>query len=146
MDGIRLLHLGPEDHDILLNVEEGLFDNPLTPAQVFQFLAQGNHLMVLAMAAGRAVGMGSGVILMHPDKPPQLFINEVGVRDDWQRKGIGKALVQRLRELADERGCADVWVATETDNCSARGLYSALKGRESGAVVIYDWSNDDLFI
>jgi len=146
LDGIRILHLGPEDHDILLRVEEGLFDGPLDPVQVFSFLAQGTHEMVLAMAAGHAVGMASGVVMLHPDKQPQMFINEVGVRDAFQRKGIGSALVQRLRDIALDRGCADVWVATEGDNAPARGLYRALKGRETEQVAVYDWSDRDDFI
>lgn len=146
MDGIRILHLGPEDHDILLRVEEGLFDGPLDPGQVYAFLAQGTHEMVLAMAAGRAVGMASGVVMLHPDKPPHFFINEVSVLDAFRRRGVGTALVQRLREIAEGRGCAEVWVATEGDNAPARGLYRAVRGRETEAVVMYEWSEGDPYL
>lgn len=140
------MHLGPEDHDILLRVEPGLFDNPLDPAQAYAFLAQGTHEIVLAMGQGQAVGMASGAVMMHPDKPPQFFIMEVGVREAWQRKGIGQALVQRMREIAEGRGCTAVWVATEGDNIPARGLYKSLKAREQEHVVVYDWAEEDAFI
>lgn len=146
MDGIRIVHLGPEDHDFLLRVEPGLFDGPLEPSQVFSFLAQGTHEMVLAMAAGHAVGMASGVAMMHPDKPPQFFINELGVREGHRREGIGTALVQRMREIAMDRGCVDVWLAAEGDDLPARGLYRSMKARETENTVIYDWSDSDDFI
>ncbi len=140
MNGITILHLGPEDHEILLRVEEGLFDGPLQPAQVFQFLAQGTHEIVLALAEGKAVGMATGVVMLHPDKEPQFFINEVGVRDAWQRRGVGRALVRRMRDVAEARGCMSVWVATEGDNDAARAMYRKLGAQETEDVVIYDWA------
>ncbi len=146
MDGIRIIHLGPEDHDILLRVEPGLFDRALEPAEVFSFLAQGTHEMVLAMAAGHAVGMASGVVILHPDKPPQFFVNEVDVRENYRRQGIGTALIQRLRDIAMDRGCVDVWLAAEGDDLPARRLFRSMKAHETEHVVIYDWSDSDDFI
>ncbi len=142
MNGIRLLHLGPEDHDILLRVEPGLFDAPLEPAQVFMFLSQGSHEMVLAMHQGHAVGMASGVAVLHPDKHTQFFINEIGVRDDFQRQGIGAAMVERLRGIAADRGCGEVWVVTTGDNDPARGMYRKTGGHETPDVVMYEWAED----
>lgn len=102
--------------------------------------------MVLAMGQGQTVGMASGAVMMHPDKPPQFFIMEVGVRDAWQRKGIGQALVERMREIAEGRGCTAVWVATEGDNAPARGLYSSMKAQETEHVVVYEWTGRDTFM
>lgn len=65
---------------------------------------------------------------MHPDKPPQIFINEVGVAGRAQGRGNGKRLVQALR--GRELGCTEAWVATEEGNIAARALYASLQGQE----------------
>ena len=48
----------------------------------------------------------------HPDKVPAYFVHEVSVHDDYQRQGIATRLMRRLAELAGDRGCEVIWVAT----------------------------------
>ena len=138
-DTITLKRLGPDDLNELLGVAEGLFDNPIRPDQAKAFLTDPLHEIVLAFDGGTAVGMATGVIMLHPDKPPAFFISEVGVRDAFQRRGIGKQVTARLMEIARGRGCEGIWLATETDNVPARALYHALEARETGDIVVYDW-------
>ncbi|WP_400086355.1 GNAT family N-acetyltransferase [Yoonia sp. R78084] len=136
---ITLRRLGPEDLDVLMAVEEGLFDNAILPDQAEAFLNDGRHEMVLAFDGGDAVGMASGQELLHPDKAPAFFINEVGVRESHQRRGIATALCNRLIEVARTRGCEGIWLATEGDNGPARSLYRAMGARETADIVVYDW-------
>ncbi|MEL6837777.1 MAG: GNAT family N-acetyltransferase [Pseudomonadota bacterium] len=138
-DTITLRHLGPDDLDMLLEVEEGLFDNPVRRDQAAAFLDNPLHEMVLAYENSHAVGMASGQILLHPDKSPAFFINEVGVRDTHQRQGIAKKLCVALMTVARDRGCQGIWLATEGDNVAARALYRSLDARETGDIVVYDW-------
>lgn len=138
-DTITLRHLGPDDLTFLLGVAPGLFDNPILPAQARAFLADPGHEIVLASAGAHIVGMASGQVMLHPDKPPAFFINEVGVRESHRRQGIGTALCQRLISIARGRGCKGIWLATEGDNVAARALYRSLDARETGQIVVYDW-------
>ncbi len=138
-DTITLRHLGPDDLDLLLGVKSGLFDNPILPDQAKAFLADPQHEIVLALDGPDVVGMATGQILLHPDKPPAFFIAEVGVRDEYQRQGIAKRLCDRLMQVARDRGCDGIWLATETDNVAARALYRSLDARETGGIVVYDW-------
>ena len=134
------LHLmGPDDLDRLLAVEAGLFDNPIRPDQAEAFLNDPAHLLVLAFAGDQAVGMATGQLMLHPDKPPAFFLAEVGVRDAWQRQGIAKRLCARLMDEARARGCEGIWLATEDDNTAARALYRSLEARETSGIVVYDW-------
>ena len=57
-----------------------MFDNPVKPAQLAAFLDDPGHELVLARAQGKAIGFASGLRMLHPDKAPLFFINEVGVR------------------------------------------------------------------
>ena len=134
------LHLmGPDDLDRLLAVEAGLFDNPIRPDQAEAFLNDPAHLLVLAFAGDQAVGMATGQVMLHPDKPPAFFIAEVGTREDWQRQGIASRVCTRLMEEARALGCEGIWVATEADNAAARALYRSLGARETPEIVVYDW-------
>jgi ribosomal protein S18 acetylase RimI-like enzyme len=129
-DDITFRHLGPDDLPLLASVREGLFDDPVDPVHSAAFLADPLHEIVLAFAGGDAVGMATGTVLLHPDKPPTLFVNEVGVREEWQRQGIGRAVTERLIGIARARGCKGIWLGTEPDNVAALALYRSLEGEE----------------
>ena len=135
MEGITLKALGPEDADLLLAAPEGLFDHPARSDLTQAFLADPAHLIVLALAAGQPVGFASGVVQRHPDKEAALFVNEVGVIESHRRRGIGRAVTERLIE---EAGCAEAWLATEPDNEPALALYRSMGG-EALPVVAFGW-------
>jgi GNAT superfamily N-acetyltransferase len=50
---------------------------------------------------------------VHPDKPAELWINEVGVAPSHQRQGVGQRLLGALFELGGSLGCREAWVLTE---------------------------------
>jgi ribosomal protein S18 acetylase RimI-like enzyme len=115
---------------LLLSVREGLFDNPVDSVQAAAFLNDPLHEIVLAYAGEDAVGIATGTVLLHPDKPPAMFVNEVGVREDWQRRGIGRAVMECLFAIARARGCQGIWLGTEPDNDAALALYRSMGGAE----------------
>lgn len=139
MEQITIKALRPEDAQLLLDVPEGLFDLPPRADQSKAFLNNPDHYMVAAFAGDLMVGMASGVINLHPDKDPALFVNEVGVRDDWLRKGIATRMMNALFDLVKPRGIKGIWLATEIDNEAARGLYTHMNARETKGIVVYDW-------
>lgn len=122
--------LGPQDIALLLAVEPGLFDNPLRPAQARAFLANPLNELVVALQDGRILAFASGTVLQHPDKLPSLLVNEVGTRDDHQRRGLATAVCTALIARARKRGCKGIWVGTEPDNAPALALYRKLGGEE----------------
>lgn len=65
-----------------------------------------------------------------PDKPTELWINEVGVAPTHQRRGIGRSLVQALLEKGRVLGCVEAWVLTDEENTPARQLYGSAGGEE----------------
>jgi ribosomal protein S18 acetylase RimI-like enzyme len=138
MADIRLLTT--DDLQVLCAVADGLFDNPVDPDQAAAFLADPANLMVLAMAREQAVGMTSATVLRHPDKPPILFIQEVGVREAFQRRGIARAMLARALAEGQRRGCTAAWVATEGDNGPALALYRAIGGVETPGIAMFDLS------
>lgn len=130
MSPIRTRMLGPSDAHVLDNVAEQVFDHTIRSEWAAAFFADGQHRLAVAQAGDLVVGMASAVIHQHPDKRPQLFVNEVGVARGYRRQGIATQLVRLLLDSAVEAGCREAWVATEESNLAARALYRALEGSE----------------
>ncbi len=74
---IRVLKRG--DDDVLMNVAADVFDNPVDAGLTREFLEDPRHHIAVAIDDGRVVGFASAVHYVHPDKPPQMWINEVAV-------------------------------------------------------------------
>jgi ribosomal protein S18 acetylase RimI-like enzyme len=133
----RIHHLSKHNADMVLTSD--VFDYPVLPEQLDRFLADKGHAMVFATVEGAVVGFASGTVLLHPDKEPAFFVNEIGVNEGFLHKGIATALCQALITLARDQGCKGIWLATEADNAPARALYRKLQARETEGVVVYDW-------
>ena len=126
--------LGPADTALLDNVAPGVFDNAIDQRWTAEFLADPRHHMAVAIDDGQVVGMASAAHYVHPDKPPELWINEVGVAPSHQRKGIGQQLIRALFVRGRELGCTEAWLGAEEDNTAARRLYAAVGGNEQPMV------------
>jgi ribosomal protein S18 acetylase RimI-like enzyme len=122
--------LQPGDDHVLMNVAPEVFDNPIDAALAKEFLRDPRHHLAVAIDDEQVVGFASGVHYVHPDKPPELWINEVGVAPTHRRRGLGKALLEALFEVGRTQKCIGAWVLTERDNADARALYSTVGGIE----------------
>lgn len=136
---IEIIRLRTADLELLCRVPEGLFDFAVDRVQAAAFLADPGHEIVLGLCNGVVVGMATGTVLLHPDKPPVMFVNEVGVSEEYRQRGFATLILERFLAVARARGCEGVWLGTEADNDSARALYRKVGGRETAGLVIYDW-------
>jgi ribosomal protein S18 acetylase RimI-like enzyme len=124
--------LGSAEGALLGNVVTGVFDNPIDPRWSAEFFADPRHHLAVAVddETTQVVGMASGVHYVHPDKPPELWINEVGVAPAYQGRGIGRRVVAALLDHARSLGCSEAWLLTSDDNTAARRMYAAAGGVE----------------
>jgi aminoglycoside 6'-N-acetyltransferase I len=67
---------------------------------------------------------------VHPDKPAELWINEVGVAPSHQRRGIGRALLRAVFARGRALGCREAWVLTSPANGPAIRMYESVGGRD----------------
>jgi aminoglycoside 6'-N-acetyltransferase I len=126
----EIRHLETGDEAILARVADGVFDNAVRRDLVGEFLRGPQNHLCVAIEDGLVVGFASAVIYNHPDKPREMWINEVGVAPSHQGQGLGKALLAALFERARSLGCNEAWVLTDTDNSAARALYRSAGGAE----------------
>ena len=120
--------LGSEDEAVLTQVAPGVFDHDVDPALSAEFLRDPRHHLAVALESGSVVGFASGVHYVHPDKPAELWINEVGVAPTHQRQGLGRKLLEALFARGRELGCREAWVLTSPANGAAVRLYEAVGG------------------
>ncbi len=133
----RLLTAG--DVSLLLNVTEGLFDGAVDAALADKFVKDPRHHIAVAIDGNGIVGFASAIDYIHPDKPRQLWINELSVRPQFQRLGIGKRLLALLLEEGGRLGCTDAWVLTDRDNDSANALFRSAGAAQRAEAIMFTW-------
>jgi ribosomal protein S18 acetylase RimI-like enzyme len=140
---VRIERLGPDDVDRVA-AAEALFDDAIDAQTSRSFLADDRHHLLVAYEGDAPAGFVSGVELLHPDKPrPEMFLYELGVDEAFRGRGIGRALVEALRELAWERGCHAMWVLTDEANQAATATYQAAGGSRESESVMFVWDRPD---
>lgn len=136
-DPISYRLVGPGDAALLARIAREVFDHPLRADSTAEFLADPRHHLIVAMEDGVVVGMVSAFHYLHPDKRPELFINEFGVAATHRRRGIGRRLFAMMLDHGRALGCTEAWVGTEMDNHGARALYEAAGGGPGEPFALY---------
>lgn len=127
---VEIRVLKPGEEAALRHVARDVFDGPVDPKLAAEFVNDPRHHLAVAIEDGEVVGMVSGVHYVHPDKPAELWVNEVSVASIHRRRGVARALLDAIFARARELGCREAWVATEPDNHAARALYREAGGEE----------------
>jgi ribosomal protein S18 acetylase RimI-like enzyme len=125
---IKVLQRG--DECVLMNVAAEVFDNPIDAELTREFLEDARHHIAVAIDDSLVVGFASGVHYVHPDKPPELWINEVALAPTHRRRGLGKAVLNALLDVGRTHRCNVAWVLTDRTNVAAMALYSSVGGAE----------------
>ncbi len=135
---LRLLQA--RDEAILTRIAPGVFDHAIRPEWAAEFLNDPRHHMVVALDGDTVVGFASAVHYLHPDKPPELWINEVGVAESHRGRGIAAGILGRLLEHGRSLGCVQAWVLTAPDNAAGNALYRAAGGKAAADLsVMYEF-------
>jgi ribosomal protein S18 acetylase RimI-like enzyme len=134
---IRLLTR--DDQQFLEAAGERVFDHPVRPSLAQEFHSDPRHHIVGAVDSGALVGFVTAVDYVHPDKPREMWVNEVGVAESHRGQGIGKRMLDVMFDHARKLGCSVAWVLTEDDNRIAQKMYSSAGG-VSRSVVYFEFS------
>jgi aminoglycoside 3-N-acetyltransferase I len=76
-------------------------------------------------------GITAHVLPMTRSPSRELFVYDVAVRGDRQRRGIGRAMLVELCAQAGREGIASVFVAVADEDVHAMDFYRAVGGAES---------------
>ncbi|GAB3592571.1 ribosomal-protein-alanine N-acetyltransferase [Corynebacterium faecale] len=121
----ELRELRREDAQRCADLERQLFpgDNPW-PRDVF--LVEFSHPTTLYLGAfedGFLVAY-AGLAMMGPVEDPEFEIHTVGVDPEYQRRGLGRVLMDQMMTMADSHD-GPVFLEVRTDNDAAIAMYEA---------------------
>ena len=123
------------------SVGEGVFDEAIRQDEARAFLKDPSHIMMLAIEYEMVVGMASGVVIRHPDKLQEFWINEVGVADRARGNGLAQRLVQGLFDWSVGRDIRTAWLLMDSDNEAAARSYAKVEpAARLAPAVMLEWS------
>ncbi|MBC3189775.1 ribosomal protein S18-alanine N-acetyltransferase [Pseudonocardia sp. C8] len=112
------------DAERCAELEQQLFpgDDPWS-AQAFRDAVTSGQLYLAARLRRELVGYAGLAVVAGPPQA-EAEVHTIGVDPAWQGHGIGRALLAKLLEAADQLG-ATVFLEVRTDNLAARRLYES---------------------
>jgi len=132
--------LQPGDEERLQELCSRFKERVPSDEEAAAFLAHDDIHTWVAEVDGELAGFAFAYVLLRIDGDTSVFLYELGVDEPFQRRGLGRALVDRARKLAEEVGAREMWVETSYDNEAARRTYAAAGGvPASEATLAFDW-------
>jgi aminoglycoside 3-N-acetyltransferase I len=109
--------------------DEGDAAEPLDDDHVVALLRRVEFWAVVAIEGGAVVGgLTAHALPMTRSRSTELFIYDLAVRSDRQRRGIGRALVEHLLTLARTAGIDTTFVPADDEDTHALEFYRAVGG------------------
>ncbi|WP_461425545.1 GNAT family N-acetyltransferase [Gymnodinialimonas sp.] len=127
----EILLAEPHHAPLFDQVHEDVFDGPVLPDRLTSFLADPKQHIVIACDADVICGMCSGMHHHHPDKHPDMWINELSVAEPWRRQGLATRLITALSAHAKSLECREIWVVADPTDM-AEGFYTSLGWERTG--------------
>jgi ribosomal protein S18 acetylase RimI-like enzyme len=129
--------LAPGDEAVFNFIAPDVFDEPIHPGRMRAYLREPGHIMLLAMEGDLVVGQCAAVLHKHPDKPTELYVDEVGTASTHLRQGVATMMMEAMFAWGRELGCEEAWLGTELDNDAANALYRRFRPEEDEAIQYY---------
>jgi len=107
------------DLDALVAIEETIYPHPWTRGNFSDSLAAGYHCWI-AECGGEMAGYAVVAIAAG-----EAHLLNLSVDGPWQRRGIGRELLNFVLRLARESGAARILLEVRPTNSAARALYAA---------------------
>lgn len=120
---IQLARLDPADLPEVLLIEQDLFGPERWTDGMFRSELEQGHYYVVARDDGGRVAGYAGLAVTVPQE--EAWVNNLAVRRDAQRQGIGRALLAALLAEAARCGVTQILLEVAADNTPAQKLYGA---------------------
>jgi ribosomal protein S18 acetylase RimI-like enzyme len=132
---IVVRRLAPGDEQVVAELAE------LEPPDAEALLRDERTLYVAALDDGRPVGfVFAHELLRRHGEGSMLFVYDLGVEEEYRRRGIARRLLRELAAIAGARGIRIGFVITNASNEPAMALYESVGGvRPNDDDVMWDF-------
>ncbi|QJB69925.1 AAC(3)-I family aminoglycoside N-acetyltransferase [Parasphingorhabdus halotolerans] len=128
----------PEDLTAILDLFGDAFEDAQTycaaqPDKAYheKLLASDNFIALAALHEEQTVGALTAYVLPKPERErSEIYIYDLAVAEHFRRKGIGTGLIEKVKELAIEKGAWVIFVQADHDDEPPIALYTKLGERE----------------
>jgi len=138
---VDIIHCNLDHIDLAVNAMKTIkcvVDNlPLelaTSTAMQLFLANPLNYLLIAVNDEKAIGYLFAYELQRPDRDQSMmFLYDITVIDEYRKKGVGTALIERLKVLCTNKHIMKMFVPTSRSNTPAVNLY-----QKTGAIISTD--------
>ncbi len=139
---VSIRRLRAEDAELAIATFEMMaevFEDPREPmsvAYVRRLLERDDFWVLAATAGARAIGgVTAHALPLTRVEGLELFIYDLAVHPDFQRRGVGRALMTELTTQAANAGIPVAWVPADNEDEHALEFYRSLGAAESPVTV-----------
>ncbi len=94
--------------------------------------------MIVAVCDRQVIGQVAAYIHRHADQGADIYVDNLGVTPNFQRRGVARRLVDEVMAWGKALGCHQAWIVTDIDNDAARALYVGL-GATAEPIVMFSY-------
>ena len=128
-----------DDLDTLVAIEQASFPNAWSREVLAEWIQRADTDCRVLEQEGRVVGF-----LLVVYEPDRLHMVNLAIDPDFRRRGLGLSALERIDELAEERGAEQVVLEVRETNLAAQLLYRKAGYRAVGVVSDY-YRNEDAY-
>jgi ribosomal protein S18 acetylase RimI-like enzyme len=93
------------------------------PRKLEQFIENGNNICYFILENEKVIALAWGYVLERFDNASMLYIHSVDVLEDYQKQGIGTALIQAFLKYAEKHQLRNTFLITDKGNIPGNKLY-----------------------
>jgi len=142
-NGFVYRKLNASDIDSVVRMETDFRSGFIVRENAERFLRDPMNWLIACLSGDRIIGFAYGYELNRLNGIGNMvYIHEVGVLPEYQRRGIGTELLRTIKRLCKSTGVCRFFLFTERSNIGACSLYGKMKGEEAHTDDVAYFFND----
>jgi aminoglycoside 3-N-acetyltransferase I len=103
---------------------------------VAALLGRSDFIVIAGLFNGHPIaGLTAFVVPLTRSETAELFVYDIAVAPAYQRQGVGRRLMQEVRNIAAAAGLATTWVPAENDDGHAIDFYRSIGGKPMAVTI-----------
>jgi aminoglycoside 3-N-acetyltransferase I len=106
-----------------------------------KLLSMGSFVVVVAKLDGKVIGgLTAYFLVQYHSTKPSFYIQDLAVMTAFQRRGVGRKLIEFSRKYSENQGCKEMYVQAEKVDDHAVAFYRSTRPTEELEAVHFAYS------